>query len=172
MSASAERRNEDLRRLKEMAAASEQRLQINHVRGNPMDGVDLTLHVPTAIDQRYPATRAASVRVRIELPYNYPYEPPACSTLDQVFNVNVFASGVICIGKSWSPTHQLSMTVERLWRIFSLDPAVINPNSPANLNAIEWWNHLLRNHRHLLPTATLLSAAQRPKPNLGWKPIR
>ena len=172
MSASAERRNEDLRRLKEMAAASDQRLQIKQVCGNPMHEVDLTLHVPTAIDHRFPAIRAASVRVRIELPYDYPYEPPACRTLDPVFNVNVFTSGVICIGAAWSPTHQLSMTVERLWRIFSLDPAVINPNSPANRNAVEWWSHLLRNHRRLLPTATLLSAAQRPKPILGWKPIR
>jgi len=172
MSASAERRNEDLRRLKEMATASDQRLQINQVCGNPMHEVYLTLHVPTAIDHRFPANCRASVRVRIELPSDYPYQPPICSTLDPVLNVNVFASGVICIGTSWSPTHQLSMTVERLWRIFSLDPEVINPNSPANLDAIAWWSQLLRNHRHLLPTASPLSAAHRPKPVVVWKPIR
>lgn len=172
MSASAQRRAEDLRRLREMVEAAPKRLQIDQVYGDPMYAVDLTLHVPTAVDQRFPATRVASVRLRIELPSDYPYKPPVCTTLDKVFNVNVFVGGSICIGSTWMPTHQLSMTVERLWRIFSLDPEVINPNSPANSDAIEWWTELLRHHHHLLPTASRLSAAPSSKPTLGWKPIR
>ena len=155
-----------------MAADAHPRLKIDQVYGSPMYAVDLTLHVPTARDQSFPATRAASVRVRIELALDYPYQPPVCSTLDQVFNVNVFAGGRVCLGSAWMPTHQLTMTVDRLWRIFSLDPEVINPNSPANQQAIGWWTDLLRDYRHILPTASRLTSPLTQKQTLGWKSIR
>ncbi len=172
MTPSQERRNEDLRRLRAMEVQSPGRIRIVKVHGTPMRRVDLVLSVPTAADHSFPHRRVPEVSVKIELPSDYPYKAPVCTINSEVFNVNVFPNGTVCMGSKWMPSHQLTLTVARLWRILSLDPEVINPNSPANSDAIAWWQGLLQNHRHLLPTSSRLAAEDTAKPKLGWKPIR
>ena len=172
MTASEERRNEDLRRLRAMETQSAGRIRILKVHGSPMRRVDLLLAVPTAADQTFPQSRAPEVLLYVDLPTDYPYKAPVCVITSTVFNVNIFSTGTVCLGSKWMPSHQLTLTVARLWRILSLDPEVINPNSPANSNAIPWWQNLLKNHRHLIPTAPRLATEEAPKPKLGWKPIR
>lgn len=172
MTPSQERRNEDLRRLRAMEAQSPGRIRIVKVHGNPMQRVDLVMTVPTAADHSFPQRRIPEVSLRIDLPVDYPYKAPVCTIISQVFNVNVFPNGRVCMGSKWMPSHQLTLTIARLWRILSLDPEVINPNSPANGDAIPWWQGLLQNHHHLLPTASRLATEEAPKPKLGWKPIR
>ena len=167
-----ERRHEDLRRLREMESGSGGRVRIIAVHGSPMCGVDLMLAVPTAADDQFPRQRLPEVSLRVNLPRDYPYEPPVCVITSPVFNVNVFPNGTVCLGSQWMPTHQLTLTIARLWRILSLDPEVINPNSPANSEAIAWWQNLLHHYRHLLPTASRLATEAGPAPKLGWKTIR
>ena len=172
MTPSQERRNEDLRRLRALESESAGRIRILQVHGSPMRSVDLLLAVPTAADRSFPHRRAPEVSLRIDLPPDYPFSAPVCTVTSQVFNVNVFPNGTVCLGSKWMPSHQLTLTLARLWRILSLDPEVINPNSPANAAAIPWWQALLQNHRHVLPTASRLATEQAPKPKLGWKPRR
>lgn len=172
MTPAAQRRQEDLRRLRVLEGQSKGRVRIDQVSGDPMTRVTLTLAVPTAASAEFPAKRIPEVRVMIDLPTDYPFTPPECTVLDPVLNVNIFQGGRVCLGSQWMPSHQLSLTLARLWRILSLDPEVINPNSPANSAALDWWQSLLRQHRHILPTASRLVTEEIAKPTLGWKPIR
>lgn len=171
MNPSKERRQEDLRRLRALEAQSNGRIRILKVTGTPMRSVEMIMAAPTARDASFPQRRLPEVTLRIDLPTDYPYVAPKCVITSQVWNVNVFSNGTVCMGSKWMPSHQLTLTIARLWRILSLDPEVINPNSPANSQALEWWQNLLQNHPHILPTASRLVTEESVKPKLEWKPI-
>ena len=88
-------------------------------------------------------------RIRLDLPSHY----PAVLTNESVqfltppiFHPNIFASGKVCIG-GFRPSESLARFVLRLAKMIQFDPAYINEDSPANVDAKSWYMH----NRRLFP---------------------
>jgi ubiquitin-protein ligase len=90
-----------------------------------------------------------SHRIQLELPSRY----PAVLTNESVqfltapiFHPNIFTSGKVCIG-GFRPSESLARFILRLAKMIQFDPAYINEDSPANVDAKNWYVH----NRRLFP---------------------
>src|SRR5688572_18122839 len=117
MAAGAERRREDLARLRTLCAASSGRLQIIAHKGNPLDEITIELACRSATSAAYPARSVNRVRAFIELPARYPFAPPLVAVDPPVFHPNVYSSGQVCLGAKWIPTEGLDLLVKRVAQI-------------------------------------------------------
>ena len=88
-----------------------------------------------------------------------------------IWNPNVFPSGQWCYG-DWKVTEFLDLFVTRLMRVLALDPAIINPRSPANSSAAHWYTQLMALQPELFPTVSvsgLMAEAEAPK--IVWRNV-
>ena len=173
MSSPRDRRiDEDINRLRRLRDEHADLVQKISVSGNPVSLIRVTLGVPTAGDQRYPVAIQDSSRVQIELLSGYPLVEPKVSSLCNIWNPNVFPSGLVCLGRKWIATEGLDLLVLRVLRLLAFDPSVINTASPANREASNWYVEAKRRHPNAFPTIQLdrLLTVQH-KPSIQWKNI-
>lgn len=162
------RLNEDLVKIRTLAARIPSVLKIDSVSGNPPQMVQLTINIPTARDEYYPQTCQDSSRVEIQFPVSYPLPPgPTVVFKTPIFNPNVYPSGMYCYG-SWKPTENMELFVIRLLKVIALDPDIVYPGSAANRPAAEWYLSMRRSRPHLFPTLTVTQLLQAPKPKIIW----
>jgi hypothetical protein len=128
-------------------------LEIRRVEGSPARQLELAVRIPTAVDRGFPRRRRPAMRLRLDLPARYPFEPARVSALDEVFNPNVFPSGLFCLGNDHRSTQTLAETVFQAMRIIALDPAIINCVSPADGEAAAWYD--TQREAGLFPTVNL-----------------
>ena len=142
----------DTERLQALAARSGGRIVLLATPQDPTRTVVLDLHCTTAGSSRYPVERCPQTRLRISLPARYPFQPPLASVATPVWHPNVFESGTICIGSRWLPSEGLDQFVERLVRLLTFDPLLVNAVAPANHAAAAWYERTRRLHPDAFPT--------------------
>ncbi|MGE0312476.1 MAG: ubiquitin-conjugating enzyme E2 [Lautropia sp.] len=135
------RRQADVQRLHALAARSAGRLTV--VSASPAPGtpirVALTVRTVTGPQYRGAAEAAGAVALRIDLPARYPFERPVVVVESPVFHPNVFPNGTVCQGEKWVQSEGLDLLVMRIGRLLTWDAAHVNPASPANRTAANWY---------------------------------
>lgn len=137
-----------------------------------MNLVELEVKLKTARSAQFPDEVQASNALQIQLPARYPFEPPKVTVTTPIWNPNIFASGLICLGQQWIPTHNLALLVQRVMQILALDPAIINLASPANGEAGRWYAEASRLNPALFPTVRLDSLRASAKPTIQWRTLK
>lgn len=172
MNASGQRRVEDARRLEQLCAATGQRLRITHREGTPLRLVTLEIDCRTAGTASYPRNVQRGVGVRVSLPGRYPFEPPLAEVLTPIYHPNVFAGGRVCLGNRWMPSETLDLFAKRLVQIVTFDPAVVDPDSPANAEAAQWYRRTRVEHAGAFPTDTFSWAQAATRPGgIKWQDV-
>ena len=172
MTASAERRRQDLGRLESLCASSGGRLLFLSRKGDPAHEFTIEIRCRTAGSDRYPAESVARSSVRISLPARYPFDAPTAEVLTPAFHPNVYPSGRICFGTRWLPTEGLDLLVRRIGQILTFDPAVLNVGSPANPTAVSWYLSVRARNPQAFPTDTLGFLRDRARPAAArWRDL-
>ncbi|MCC6315724.1 MAG: hypothetical protein IT337_17135 [Thermomicrobiales bacterium] len=79
--------------------------------------------------------------VEVFLPTDYPMVEPDVWIRTPIAHPHVFPGGHVCLGAhQWNPGESLDLFLRRLRMILVWDPRIINPSSPANMEAIRWAN--------------------------------
>ncbi|XP_020595109.1 ubiquitin-conjugating enzyme E2-17 kDa-like [Phalaenopsis equestris] len=71
-------------------------------------------------------------RISIDIPSDYPFEPPEIHFITRVFHPNINRSGIIfpnIIRRDWTPTHTISRIIPSI-RSFLVEPILHNPSVP------------------------------------------
>jgi len=171
MSAFDQRRIEDLQKLRQLAAHAPSRLKLGRVSGNPPHEIELELMFKTAPSQNYPNAVQERTVVVITMPVKYPLSPPSATIKTPILHPNVYSSGLICLGIKWLPASGLDLLVKRIIQIITFDSTVLNEQSPANRNALEWYRRAQRQHPRAFPTdSALLVSPDQPK-KMTWSNI-
>lgn len=168
------RRQADLERLRELAAANPGRIEIVAVEGEPPATIRFRLHCRSVVE--LPAggqpTLGDNHLLRVHFGQRYPLEAPLVYVESPIANPHIFPSTRrICIGVAWTPAETLDLFVQRVWAILAWDPAIIDPDSPANMAALHWSEanaHRLPFETARLRNATALVEAE-AKPRLSWR---
>ncbi len=171
MSAFAERRTQDLEKLREMDRKSGGRVKLTSATGNPASKLVLELHYRTAGSTRYPAETQSVTKVAIDLPAKYPFAEPTANILTPIYHPNVYSSGRICFGVKWLPSQGLDLLVQRIIQIITFDPLILNEKSPANGAALTWYRETLRKHRSAFPTDSINAARPDAAPKMTWSDV-
>lgn len=166
MSGAGLRLRSDAQHLDRLAAASGGELVVREHASAARRRVVLALNLRTAADEAYPQRARESVRLVIDLPQRYPFEPPVArvDAATPVFHPNVFANGVVCIGTRWLPSEGLDLFVTRLARLLAFDPLLVNLGSAANAVAAHWYSRALRAHPAAFPSGRI-RWAEAPEPS-------
>lgn len=168
------RRQADLERLRELAAANPGRIEIVAVEGEPPTMIRFRLNCQSITE--LPATGQPVLGnhhvLRVHFGQRYPLEPPLVYVESPIANPHVFpTTRRICIGAAWIPSETLDLFVQRVWAILAWDPQIIDPGSPANMTALKW----SEDHRDQLPIEPVRlrnAVTPRPadaKPRLSWR---
>jgi len=154
----------DEERLRALAALNPDRLIIQTTKGNPPDSYEIVLQCKTVTALRGGAPVYGSRHVlRVTLPPSYPLQArPHAAYLTPVRNPHVFPSRDVCIGSKGSLTEFLDAFVRRMYDVLRYDPEYIDPDSPADRDAMAW----AQQNMHLLP----LDATPLCVPGLGEEP--
>ena len=142
----------DRERLEAMAAAQHGRIVLLSAPARTSPRASVELRYVTAGSDRYPVERRESTRLSISLPDRYPFQPPVATVSTPIWHPNVFTSGTICLGTRWLPTEGLDLFVQRLARLLTFDPLLVNTASPANREAAAWYERALRLHPQAFPS--------------------
>lgn len=142
----------DLERLQALATTSGGRIALHSGPTAASPYAIVELRYATAGSDRYPLERHEQTRVSIALPARYPFQPPLATVQTPIWHPNVFASGVICLGTRWSPTEGLDLFVQRLARLLTFDPLLVNTASAANREAAAWYERARRQHPQAFPS--------------------
>lgn len=84
--------------------------------------------------------------VRIDIPENFPFSAPTATVVEGScpFHPNWYTSGRMCSGSIWTTDGWIWDFALKLGRALAFDPAVTNPSSPANRDALSYWSTNLR----------------------------
>ena len=162
----------DLERLQTLAASSGGRISLLAGPSVASPFATVELRYATAGSDRYPAERRELTRVGISLPARYPFQPPLAAVQTPIWHPNVFASGTICLGTKWSPTEGLDLFVQRLARLLTFDPLLVNTASPAHREAAAWYERARRQHPQAFPSdhpSLEATAARRAGGRVRWQ---
>lgn len=172
MTAGAERRVEDARRLDALCAASGGRLRVLHREGTPPVLITLELQCRTVGSHEYPARAEKRSSVRVSFPGKYPFEPPIAEVLTPIFHPNVFSGGRICFGNKWLPSEGLDLLIRRIGQILTFDPVLLNESSPANPAALQWYRAARARRPDAFPTDYLpFLAGEAQPPAVRWRNV-
>lgn len=171
MSASDERRHNDVAKLRELAIQSNGRIVVNHVAGNPPNAIDVSLHFATAPSHDYPKSVQKVTKVKVSLPARYPFIGPQAFISTPIFHPNVFTSGQICLGNKWLPTENLELLIKRIIQILVFDPAIVNEQSPANGHALSWYRNAKRSHPGKFPSDSALLTKSAEAKTMTWSEV-
>ncbi len=154
-SAASLRRQADREQLERLASRSDGRLVIDSWADRPGRPLRVTLACRTVGDARFPQTAEAVIRLRIDLPARYPFERPVITVETPIFHPNVFPNGTVCQGEKWLPGDAMDIVIKRLIRLLTFEADHVNPASPANAPAANWYRGQLRQRAGLFPTDRL-----------------
>lgn len=170
---SALRLSSDVARLATLASSSGGRIVLERLPEPASPSLVLKLLYETAGSKDYPTRRQSPTRLKISLPERYPFQPPVASVQSPIFHPNVYPSGVICLGTKWLPSEGLDLFVQRLVRLLTFDPLLVNTASPANREAAAWYDRVRRRHPDAFPSAMpgFERSAAKSRPGVGWKNI-
>lgn len=162
----------DLERLRALAATTGGRIVVRSERSAAFAGVQIDLRYAVPGSERYPAEIQRQTRLTVSLPARYPFQAPVASVHPAVWHPNVFPSGTICLGTRWLPTEGLDLFVQRVVRLLTFDPLLVNTASPANRAAAAWYERALRRHPGAFPSDR--PAFDDPSPRgpgvrVGWR---
>lgn len=168
MTAHATRREQDVVKLKALAAESGGKVRVIGVSGSPPSSVDVEIHLPTAGDRSYPRSVQQSTRLAIELGSRYPFVEPRVVIKTPILHPNVYSSGQVCLGAKWLPTQGLDLLVKRLIQIVTYDLSILNEKSPANRDALTWFAATQRENPLSFPTTRDTSLSSSKGPSISW----
>jgi ubiquitin-protein ligase len=142
----------DLEALRALENASRGTIRFERLPSAARPELQVVFACTTAGNTRYPAERATRVTVHVALPERYPFQPPVATVRTPIVHPNVYASGVICLGTRWLPAEGLDLFVQRLLRLVTFDPLLINATAPANREAAAWYWRTREQHPEAFPT--------------------
>jgi len=128
---------------KEKPSAARLRVQIDLSEMDPVPGTEVDfpdqndlMHFNVAVTPSDGLYRGATFRFAVEVPNNYPYDPPkvVCNTL--VYHPNIDWEGHVCLNilrADWMPVLSLGSVIFGLMTLF-LEP---NPDDPLNKEAAQ-----------------------------------
>lgn len=123
------------------------------VRGEPpyVEEYELTIHVKT---YSAPNKIMDTCRVRISLGPEYPGVVPHAKMVSTplVFHPHWFVGGDYCPGH-YVGSETLVQFIKRMIMTLQNDPSLVDPTSPANSKALEWFLKN-KNNRRLFPSDT------------------
>jgi len=149
---SALRLRADAELLAALAAAAPDRVAFDVLPSEARPEFVVTFTCITAGSARYPAQRESRVLVHVALPERYPFQAPVATVRTPIFHPNVFPSGVICLGTRWVAAEGLDLFVQRLLRLLTFDPLLVNTVSPAHGEAASWYARVRREQPAAFPT--------------------
>ena len=126
----------------------------------------------TVASSRYPLEVQTKTTVVIQLANRYPLQEPTANIITPIYHPNVYSSGKICFGQKWLPTEGLDLLVKRIVKIVTYDPAILNGASPANREALSWYNSAIKAHPSAFPTDDLLVAPEKNEKTMNWNAIQ
>lgn len=161
---------EDLRRLKELSKQTNNKVKVLRTSGVPVNHIEIELGYPTVSSSNFPLVKQEKSLIYVDFLDNYPFaedrtEWPRIMLKTPIFHPNIFVSGLVCLG-DWKTTEYLDFLVKRIVHTICFDPQFINPDSPANPLASNWYKEKLRTNPGWFPTADLssLSMGNPPRP--------
>jgi ubiquitin-protein ligase len=172
MTALATRRETDVQKLQAMSANSGGRIRVVHVNGTPPTSVEVQLAYPTAGSKSYPASVQRTTNVVIDLGARYPFSEPRVAIKSPIIHPNVYASGQVCLGSKWMPTQGLDLLLKRLIAIITYDPAILNANSPANRDALNWYTATHKMHPSAFPTTSDTATEVKHSSSISWNTVK
>jgi len=134
---------QDGRGRKEKPSAARLRVQKDLAEMDPVPGAEIDfpdtndlMHFHVQVSPNDGLYRGATFKFDVEIPSNYPYDPPkvACATL--VYHPNIDWEGHVCLNilrADWMPVLSLGSVVFGLMTLF-LEP---NPDDPLNKEAAQ-----------------------------------
>jgi len=126
----------------------------------------------TAADSTYPSTIQNSTQMVIEMQQRYPFVEPTVTIKSKILHPNVYSSGRICLGRKWMPTETLDLFVKRIISIIIFDESVINTSSPANTEALQWYNQARRKSPNTFPSDSAAFISAPLKTQVTWTNLR
>lgn len=163
--------DEDLSKLRKLRDESPDLVESVKAAGNPVYAIRLVVKVPTPEDSAYPPRFRSKSTIHIELPSRYPLDRPKVSVIEPTWNPNIYRSGMLCLGERWIPTEGLDLLVIRIVRLLAFDSSILNARSPANAEALDWYQNARRRHPSSFPTMDVegLRKAQTPRSKISWR---
>ncbi len=171
MSVSAVRRAADLARLRSLAQSSDGKISV--LEDARPDRYVIDLRYFTVGSREYPRVKQPASRVVIDLGARYPFQPPAAHVTTPIFHPNVFASGLVCLGAKWLASEGMDLFVQRIARLLTFDPLLLNLQSAANGEAMHWYQRVAAQHPDAFPTDRVeLQAVESTNPSVRWQEPR
>lgn len=160
----------DVERVRALAAASRGKIGIIALPTPGSPRFVLDLGYATAGSSSYPVDRRTQTRLVIDLPARYPFMPPAASFTTPVFHPNVFASGLVCVGRKWIASEGMDLFVRRIAQLITFDPLIVNVHSVANPAALRWYVQAARRYPQAFPTDVVeLALPGERSPQIHWQ---
>jgi ubiquitin-protein ligase/uncharacterized Zn-finger protein len=173
MSALHERREQDLKKLKKLEEITGGKVKVLKTSGHPINELQLQLAYRTAASTSYPHSVQGINLLKISLPAKYPLSghPPTAIITTPIIHPNIYKSGLICLGQQESVTAGLDLLVRRIVQIITFDPTVLNENSPANAEALSWYQKTKKLYPKNFPSDQLSLFAPSSKPTISWNNV-
>jgi len=133
--------------------------------------VSLAFEYRTISDKK--GTIVQKTNAIIDIGSKYPFQEPRVRFTTPVFHPNVYSSGQVCLGAKWMPTEGLHLLVERLIKILIFDASILNTNSPANRDALQWYHMKVSANQSFFPTDKFVKTPQEQnKPKITWNSVK
>ena len=166
-----ERREQDLRRVQNLAKQSGGKIKVLTTSGTPINRIEIELAYKTAASQKYPDEVSTKTTVQIDLSARYPLQEPSATITTKVFHPNVYSHGKICFGTKWLPSEGLDLLVKRIVQIITFDTSLLNEKSPANSTALKWYQSQKQRTPNAFPTQSVSFSTESKKQPMKWTNI-
>ena len=173
MSVLQERREQDLKKLKKLEEITRGKIKVIKTSGNPINELQLQLTYKTAASTNYPHSLQDINLLKISLPAKYPLSgnPPTAIITTPIIHPNIYKSGLICLGQQEAVTAGLDFLVRRIVQIITFDPTVLNESSPANAEALSWYQTTKKLYPQNFPSDQLSLLPPAPTPTISWNNV-
>lgn len=168
MSASVERRKLDYERLRNLESRSGGRIVFDLPSSDLTTEFFLRVFARTIVSPNYPNESGSGFSLRVTLPARYPYEKPQFGMTSPIFHPHVFESGTLCIGDVWYPSETVDKIVKRVIEGLLYDASRINPLSPANRTALNWYQNAIKKFPGQFPSDRISLEESSPKRRRTW----
>jgi Ubiquitin-conjugating enzyme len=152
MDAFALRLSADRERLQALADASGGKIVLQQLPSPARPKAALQLRYRTAASNAYPASISETTSLVLDFAARYPFIAPVARLTSPILHPNVWESGVICLGAKWLPSEGLDLFVQRIARLLTFDPLLVNEQSAANRSALSWYQQAKRRHPQAFPS--------------------
>lgn len=146
------RLSSDRDRLQRLSARSGGKIRLLQAPTDTRPQAELELLYRTAGSRAYPGQSRADTRLRIEFAARYPFTAPVAKITTPILHPNVWESGVVCLGSKWIASEGIDLFVQRIARLISFDPLLVNEQSAANRVALAWYQQTRRQHPSAFPS--------------------